>query len=274
MSSLNHIPFSVLLSVYAKEQDSCLREALDSLLCQTRQPDEIILVEDGPLPDVLTQTIREYQQRCPLLRTVSLPRNQGLGNALNEGIRHCRYDLIARMDTDDIARPERFEIQLKVFEAHPEIDICSAWIEEFEGSPDHLLAVKKLPETHDEIRAYARHRCPVNHPVVVYRKQAVLRAGGYEGFPEDYRLWVKMLMTGARFYNVQQSLLYFRFSRSMIKRRGGWKYALADIRSQVDFYRMGLFGLPTLAYNILVRGTVRLTPSALRQFIYQKLLRK
>lgn len=271
---MNHIPFSVLLSVYAKEQDSCLRESLDSLLHQTLPPDEIILVEDGPLPDRLKQTIREYQDRCPLLKTVVLPQNQGLGNALNEGLRHCRYDLVARMDTDDIARPERFETQLKVFEAHPEIDISSAWIEEFEGSPDHLLAVKKLPETHPEILRYARHRCPVNHPVVMYRKSAVQKAGGYEGFPEDYRLWVKMLMNGARFYNVQQSLLYFRFSRSMIKRRGGWKYALADIRSQIDFYRLGLFGIPTLCYNILVRGVVRLTPSGLRQFIYQKMLRK
>lgn len=271
---MNHIPFSVLLSVYAKEQASCLRESLDSLLHQTLLPNEIILVEDGPLTDSLKRTIQEYQNRCSFLKIVSLTQNQGLGKALNEGLKHCRYDLIARMDTDDIAHPERFETQLKVFQAYPEVDICSAWIEEFEGNPDHILATKKLPETHSEILKYARHRCPVNHPVVMYRKTAVLKAGGYEGFPEDYRLWVKMLMNGARFYNVQKSLLYFRFSRDMIKRRGGWKYALADLRSQIDFYQLGLFGIPTLLYNILVRGFVRMTPSGLRQFIYQKMLRK
>ena len=106
----------------------------------------------------------------------------------------------------------------------------------------------------------------------MYKKQAVLKAGGYDGFPEDYRLWIKMLMNGAKFYNIQESLLYFRFSKNMIRRRGGWKYAIADIKSQIDFYKLGLFGISTLIYNILVRITVRLTPNYIRSLIYQKLL--
>ena len=136
------------------------------------------------------------------------------------------------------------------------------------------LSIKKLPERHQEILKYAKHRCPINHPVVMYKKQAVLKAGGYDGFPEDYRLWIKMLMNGAKFYNIQESLLYFRFSKNMIRRRGGWKYAIADIKSQIDFYKLGLFGISTLIYNILVRITVRLTPNYIRSLIYQKLLRK
>lgn len=271
---MNNLKYSVLLSVYSKEQDSFLEQSLDSIICQTLPPNEIILVEDGPLTDTLKQIINKYKTQHTILKIVSLKQNQGLGKALNEGLKHCSYELIARMDTDDIAKPNRFEKQIKIFEKYPDIDICSAWIEEFENDTNNILSIKKLPERHQDILKYAKHRCPINHPVVMYKKQAVLKAGGYDGFPEDYRLWVKMIMNGAKFYNIQESLLYFRFSRNMIRRRGGWKYAIADIKSQIDFYKLGLFGISTLIYNILVRITVRLTPNYMRSLIYQKLLRK
>lgn len=266
--------FSALLSIYYKEHPEYLQISLDSLLSQTIKPDEIILIKDGPLTPVLDSIITRYQSKTKNLRVISLARNQGLGNALNEGLKHCSHELVARMDTDDIAKPDRFEKQIKVFQEHPEIDICSAWIEEFEGTPDNILATRKLPETHEEILKYAKHRCPINHPVVMYKKSAVLKAGGYKGFPEDYRLWINMLMTGARFYNIQESLLYFRFSSAMVKRRGGWKYAMADAKSQLDFYKMGFLSLPTLVYNLSVRMSVRLTPNFIRALIYKKLLRK
>lgn len=265
---------SVLISIYYKENKNYLSQALDSILTQTVRPDEVILVKDGELTEELDNVIEEYKTKYPIIRTLSLSTNQGLGKALNEGLKHCSYDLVARMDTDDIAKPDRFEKQIKVFEKFPDIDICSAWIEEFEGTTNHILSVKKLPETHSEIIRYARHRCPVNHPVVMYKKEAVLQAGGYEGFPEDYRLWVKMLKNGSHFYNIQESLLYFRFSRNMVKRRGGWKYAIADMKSQIDFYKLKLFGIPTLIYNILVRVAIRLIPNNIRYFIYQNMLRK
>lgn len=266
--------FSVLLSIYIKEQPVYLKESFDSLFKQALPPDEIVLVKDGPLTPELDKVITEYQSQHPTLKVIPLSKNQGLGKALNKGLKHCSHELVARMDTDDIAKPDRFEKQIKVFQEHPEIDICSAWIEEFEGTPDNILATRKLPETHEEILKYAKHRCPINHPVVMYKKSAVLKAGGYKGFPEDYRLWINMLMTGARFYNIQESLLYFRFSSAMVKRRGGWKYAMADAKSQLDFYKMGFLSLPTLVYNLSVRMSVRLTPNFIRALIYKKLLRK
>lgn len=266
--------FSVLLSIYKKEQSTCLRQSLDSLFAQTLFPSEIILVKDGPLTSELDHIIAEYVQKYPVIKVISLRQNQGLGKALNEGLKYCSYNLVARMDTDDIAKPDRFEKQLQVFKKHPEIDVCSSWIEEFDENINNILSIKKLPENHQEIVHYAKHRCPVNHPVVMYKKDAVLRTGGYEGFPEDYRLWIKMLLNGYKFYNIQESLLYFRFSKDMIKRRGGWKYAIDDIKSQVSFYNMGFLSLPTLLYNIIIRITVRLIPNSLRVTIYKKFLRK
>ena len=266
--------FSVLLSIYKKENPLFFKQSMDSLFTQTILPSEIVLIKDGPLTPELNTIISKYQSKHSTLKVISLPINQGLGNALNEGLKHCSYNLIARMDTDDIAKPSRSEKQIRIFQENPQIDICSAWIEEFEKTPKNILAIRKLPETHEEIIKYAKHRCPINHPVVMYKKNAVIKAGGYKGFPEDYRLWINMIMTGAQFHNIQESLLYFRFSKEMVKRRGGWRYAIADAKSQWDFYKIGFLDFPTFLYNFLVRMSVRLTPNNIREIIYKKLLRK
>ena len=123
--------FSVLLSVYRKEQPAYLRQSLDSIFTQTLLPDEVVLVKDGPLTDALDEVAEDYCRKYPVIRVVPLSENQGLGRALNEGLKHCSYDLVARMDTDDVAKPERFEKQIAVFCAHPEMDVVGAWIDEF-----------------------------------------------------------------------------------------------------------------------------------------------
>ena len=268
--------FSVLLSLYIKEQPSHLIQCLDSLFSQTLLPTEIILVKDGPLTAELDAIVFDYAVRYPVLKVVALPQNQGLGRALNEGLKHCSYDIVARMDTDDIAKPERFEKQIAVFQKHPELDLVGAWIDEFENTPQHILSVRKVPETSGEIYEYGKKRCPVNHPVVMFRKSAVLAAGGYQHFPlfEDYFLWVRMLRNGAKFYNIQESLLYFRTSPNMFKRRGGWKYAMDETRFQRFLFKRQFISFPELVKNVGVRFCVRLMPNSLRTFIYKKLLRK
>lgn len=265
--------FSVLLSIYKKENPAFLTEALDSVIKQSLPADEIIIVEDGPLTDELYSILDRFEKENKTVRRIPLKNNMGLGKALNEGLKHCSNDLVARMDTDDIAYPNRFEKQVKFMNEHPEIDACSSWIDEFTDTPDNIISTKKLPEKSDTIRRYAKRRCPLNHPVVIYRKSAVLKAGGYTGFPEDYNLWVRMLMNGSRMYNLQESLLYFRFSTNMIKRRGGWKYAKDEIKTQYQFYKTGFIGLGTLIYNVTIRTIVRIVPNWLRISIY-KLLRK
>lgn len=266
--------FSVLLSVYYKEKAEYLKEALESVLNQTRKPDEIVIVEDGPLTEELYGMLDSIEKENKCVKRVRLEKNMGLGYALNIGLENCTHDLVARMDTDDIAYESRFGKQVEFMENNPDIDACSSWVDEFEGSRENVISVKKLPETPEEVLKYARNRCPLNHPAVVYRKHAVVEAGGYKGFPEDYSLWVRMLMRGARFYNFQESLLYFRFSPEVIKRRGGWKYAANDLKMQMEFYRIGFFGMGTLMYNSMMRIMVRLFPNRLRLFIYKTLLRK
>ena len=268
--------FSVLLSLYKKELPSQLRQSLNSLFSQTLLPDEIILVKDGPLTPELDAIVSDYAARYPFLKVVPLPQNQGLGKALNEGLKHCSYDLVARMDTDDISKPDRFEKQMKVFEEHPKLDLVGAWIDEFEGTPQHILSVRRVPETSEQIGAYCKRRCPVNHPVVMFRKSAVQAAGSYKHFPlfEDYYLWVRMLKNGAKFYNIQESLLYFRTSPDMFKRRGGLKYAMDELRFQSMMRKMGMIGWKRFVLNVSIRFPARIIPNSLRGFFYKKLMRK
>ena len=267
--------FSVLLSIYYKERPDFLRQSLDSLFSQTLLPTEVVLVKDGPLTKTLDIIIEEYSKRYLQLKIVSLSVNQGLGKALNEGLKYCSYDLVVRMDTDDIAKPNRFEKQLKAFNNQSDIDIVSSWIDEFEGDTNHILSIRKLPEYHKEIYKFAKKRNPINHPAVMFRKSSVLTAGGYKHFPlfEDYYLWVRMLMNGAKFYNIQESLLYFRSSSDMFKRRGGINYALMELKFERELLRIKFIDKSIFIKNILIRFISRLIPNKLRTIIYKHLLR-
>lgn len=269
------MPFSVILSIYYKESPLFLRESLDSLFSQTVCPDEVILVKDGPIGDELDNVIDSYVTRYPYLKVLSLVTNRGLGKALNEGLKYCSHELVARMDTDDIAMPERFEKQLAVFKKHPDIDVVGAWIDEFENDISSVRSVRKLPEHQCDILTFAKRRNPINHPVVMFRKSAVLAAGGYQHFPlfEDYYLWIRMLINGAKFYNIQESLLYFRFSSEMFKRRGGWKYAMNEFRFQWMMRKLHFISILEFIQNVFVRFLTRIVPNFLREIMYKKLLR-
>lgn len=268
--------FSVLLSVYHKESPVYLCQSLDSIFNQTLLPTEVILVKDGTLTKNLDFIIEEYSLKHPILKVISLSTNQGLGKALNEGLKHCSYDLVARMDTDDIAKPDRFEKQIKVFQEYPELDVVGAWIDEFEEITSYIISTRKLPETHDEICQFAKKRNPENHPVIMFRKKAVLAAGGYQHFPlfEDYYLWIRMLQDGAKFYNIQESLLYFRSSPAMFKRRGGLKYVTTELRFQNLLKKIQFITYSEYLYNVSLRVITRMMPNSLRAILYKKALRK
>ena len=267
--------FSALLSIYGKESPTYFVRSLDSIFTQTLLPTEVILVKDGPLSSELNDVIDFYLVKYSCLKVFSLATNHGLGIALNEGLKHCSHNIVARMDTDDIAKTNRFERQLTIFEKYPDIDVVGAWIDEFEGDVSHVNSIRKLPEYDTDIKNYAKRRNPINHPVVMFRKSAVLAAGGYQHFPlfEDYYLWVRMLMNGAKFYNIQESLLFFRFSPAMFKRRGGWKYAMDEFRFQRMMKRMHFISFSEFVENVFIRFFNRIIPSSWRAIVYKKLLR-
>lgn len=267
--------FSLLISVYQGEKAEYLTTCFDSIFKQTVSPTEIILVEDGPLTPMLYEAIGREEQRFPQLRRVVLPKNQGLGISLNEGMKACSYDLIARMDTDDISLPNRFQVQLEYLSKHPEVDVLSAWITEFDHEPKNIVGIRCIPENHNDILKFSKKRNPVNHPVVMFRRSAVLDTGGYLPcrFFEDYYLWTRMLQKGHCFHNLQQSLLLFRRSPEMIRRRGGLSYA----RHELSFFKKlrdtGYISTFNILCNVSQRYFVRLLPNRTRSYIYRHLLR-
>lgn len=272
---INKGPFSVLLSVYAKEEPEYFRQALESLFQQTVRSDDVVVVEDGRLTDALEGVVREFESRYPELHVVRFEKNRGLGAALNDGLKYCRHELVARADSDDVCKPYRFEHQLKVFEEHPDYDLCGSWVDEFITDISDVVSVRKAPETPEENYLFGKKRCPVNHPTAMYKKSSVEAVGGYltEYFPEDFYLWAKMLNNGCKFYNLQESLVWFRYDPDTYKRRGGWKYAYDEAMTQVQIHRIGYTTWTRMMKNIAMRTTVRIMPDWMRSWVYKNLLR-
>lgn len=271
------VSYSVLMSVYSKERSEYLRESIQSIFNQTVKTDDFVIVCDGPLTPDLDNLLNEFSLKYPhIISLVRLEKNAGLGNALNVGMSHCKNELIARMDSDDIAFQTRCEIQLKCFEENQNLDIVSASLLEFDNSIKNITAIKSLPETNDEIYRYARRRCPFNHPTVMYKKSSVLQAGGYKDFPlfEDYYLWVRMLNNNVTACNIKQPLLYMRAGENMYRRRGGTKYLKKMWAFRKYLYKSGFCSKFDYFYTVAAQTAICLVPDNLRACLYQKLLRK
>ena len=273
---MSSTPFSVLMSVYRKESPEFLREALDSVFNQTAVPAEVVLVEDGPLTDELYALLDDYGNSHPELKRVPLPENRGLGLALQEGMLHCSNELVARMDTDDISIATRFERQLAEFEKNPGIDICGSHIKEFEGTPDHIVAERRVPLTHDDCKHYQRRRDAFNHVSVMFRKTAVLKAGNYQHCPlmEDTLLWANMFKTGATAMNIDDYLVLVRIGKDMYERRGGMAYFKKYRKARRVIYQTGFISWWDYAYTIVIQFVVAIMPNSLRGFVFKKILHK
>jgi glycosyltransferase involved in cell wall biosynthesis len=268
--------FSVLMSIYKKEEPKYFNRAMQSIWDeQTVKPNEIVLVQDGPLTDGLYKAIDEWKTKIgESFKTVPLEKNVGLGEALNAGIKHCSYELIARMDTDDISIPNRFEKQLKVFE-EKDIDVCSAWISEFEDDENEILSYRKLPENHQEIIKFSKKRSPLNHIPVMFTKSILLKAGGYKRIMwfEDYYLWARMIQVNAIMYNIQEPLANIRAGCGQLERRSGLKYALSEYTLQKEFLNIGFINKVEFVRNVTIRFISRIMPKVFVKIIY-KVLRK
>ena len=267
--------FSVLMSIYKAEKPSYLTMSLNSVLNQTLQASEIIIVEDGPLTTDLYAILDEFESKNPIIRRLRLSENHGLGYALCEGLKYCRYELVARMDTDDICKPNRFEVQVEFMEKNHEVDVLGTWIDEFFDVKENVVSIRKVPEGSKGLYEFGKKRNPMNHPTVMFRKSSVLKAGSYQTcmLLEDYYLWVKMLKMGMVFYNIQESLLYFRLSHDIYKRRGGFKYAITEVKFQIELHKIGYLTIFETIRNIASRFFVRVMPVCIRRRIYRRLLR-
>ena len=265
--------FSVLLSVYFKDKPLWLKEALDSVLCGSVKPSEVVVVCDGPLTAELESVLAEYKDKIILHR---LAKNCGLGEALRQGVLKCSCELIARMDSDDISLPDRFEKQLAYFKEHPNTAILGGWIQEIDGDTLEPVAIREVPCTNAEIRKFIKTRSPFNHMTIMYKKSAVLAAGNYQPFHfiEDYYLWARMCAKGYEMANLPDIVLNARVNAAMYGRRGGFKYFKSNYAMSKKLRELGLISWPVFCFNTAVRFCVQvLMPNSVRGYFYKKVLR-
>lgn len=217
--------FSVLMSIYKNTKVEEFNECIESILCQSIVSNDIVVVVDGEIPDELNEYIKKLNGNN-FINFIFLPINVGLGLALANGILHCKNDLVARMDTDDIAYSDRFEKQLKMFEDNSDLDVCGGYITEFISGTNKMMNDKKIPVSHSDILKYMKKRNPFNHMTIMFKKKSVLDAGNYQDFHfnEDYFLWIRMMLNGAKFTNLTDKLVKVRMDEYTFQRRGGVKY--------------------------------------------------
>ena len=268
---------SVLMSVYKNDKPLSIVEAVDSVINQTLKPKQVVLVVDGPVSDDITNILKELQEKYSILEVYPLEQNVGLGKAMNYGSEKCKYEFIARMDSDDIACADRFEKQMKCFEEDESLSVVGSNSQEFFETMDNLANVKAVPEKHDDIVQFMKGRCPFCHMSVIMKKQALIDAGGYQDwyYAEDWYLWIRMYLAGAKFYNIQENLMLVRINYDTFVRRGGMKM-YKSIKNLLKFMKKNkMIGFARYIKECVKRfvGHV-LVPKKLKRKLYMKFLRK
>lgn len=272
-------PFSIITSVYKNDNPDFVRIALNSMLVgQTVKPTEIVLVRDGQVPDALDALLDEYEaQFGSVFNIIRLNQNGGLGKALKLGVETAKYDIVARMDSDDICLPNRFELQLHFIESHPEVDILGGQMTEFIETPDNIVSKRVVPCSNDAIYEYMKSRCALNHVTVMFRKKAILAAGNYQDWfwNEDYYLWVRMMMNKCIFANLNEVLVNVRSGIDQYARRGGVKYFRSEAQLQRYMLNNNIISIGQYCLNILKRIIVQLMiPNSVRGWVFRTFARE
>jgi len=269
--------YSVLMSVYFKEKPEWLKYSIESILNQNIKPNEFVIIEDGKLTEDLDNVIEKFVNENPnLFNIIKIPKNGGLGPALELGITKCSNEFIARMDSDDYSIPNRIEKQFEIYEKYPHLGLVGSNVEEFENDISNINCHVVLPENHEQIYKFSKKRCPFRHPSLLYKKSEVLKAGNYREFYlcEDYDLYVRMLQSGCECYNIQEPLVYMRIGSDFYKRRGGWKYMKTILKFKNEQLKTGYFSIFDYLTSTIPHIVVCLIPNFLRDWIYRNLLRK
>ena len=270
----NYDKYTFLMSVYYKDNPEWLEESINSMLDQTVQPDEVLILKDGKLTKELEEVLNKYKEN-QIIKVIGFEKNRGLGPVLADGVKLAKNELIARMDSDDICDKERCEKQLKRFQENEKIDIVGGIVTEFVNSIENIVSIKGVPENDFQIYKYAKIRNPFNHPTVMYKKQKVIEAGNYQdNFRyEDYDLWIRMLMKGMKGYNIQENLVYMRVGDNFYNRRGGMKYLKTILKFRKEQYNRGFYNRREYIKSIIPHIIVSLIPNSIRKIVYIKVLR-
>ena len=269
--------YTVCMSVYKNDRTEDFLLSVRSIYNQTVQPSEIILVVDGPVSDNLNCGIDELKSEIPVLKVLRLEKNMGHAIARQTALEAASHDLIAIMDSDDISVHNRFEQQLAIFESHPEVSVVGGIIDEFIGSTNNIVGTRMVPEHDASIKQYMKSRCPMNLVTVMMRKTDVMAVGGYIDWycEEDYYLWIRMMLQGYQFYNIQEKLVNVRVGKEMYQRRGGKRYFKSEARLQRYMRDHKIISPFRYLYNVMIRWALQVAmPNWMRGWVFRTFARK
>ena len=264
------------MSVYSKSKPDEFLAAFESIINQTVLPDEIILVVDGPIPKDLETAIRVAQNNSSYLIIKRLPENKGHATARQIGLELASHSFVGIMDSDDISIPNRFEQQLQFLTQHPEIDIVGGQISEFDSLSNRIIGKREVPRYDEDIKEYLKSRSPFNFVTVMFKKESIMKVGGFiEWFcEEDYYLWIRMTLANCKFANLDNILVKVRVDENTYHRRGGWKYFKSEAKIQVFMFKNHLISFFRASVNISIRFVVQvLMPNKVRAFFFRTVFR-
>ena len=269
--------FSVAMSVYKNDNAEYFKRSLQSITDeQTLKPNEIVLIENGPVSQSIDAVAKEFSNKYDFIKVIKKPVNEGLGAALKLATENCLYPYIARMDSDDVSLPDRFMKQMTFMTEHPEVDFLGGDITEFSGNEDNIVSIRSLPRLDADIKKFMKKRCGLNHPTVMMKKSALFAAGGY-GDPfnkEDWCLWVRAMKNGAVFENLDSVLVNFR-ADNVFQRRGGYAYYKSEKGLYKYMLKNRIIGFPRYVLNCTERFMIHVVfPNKLRALIYKKFARR
>lgn len=268
--------FSVLMSIYSGDSAEYIIDAINSLEKQTHRPDEIVIVIDGPVNRTIQEALTTAKNKNSTIKTKQLEINTGLAHALNEGLALCSHELVARMDADDYALPERFEKMIKIIAHDPDICILGGQHRVYCSKLEKEEGIRRVPLKYDDIIKYSKYRTPINHPTIIFRKSKIIKLNGYPeniGRFEDWGLCLKVINANYKIENIADIVLKVRGGDQMMNRRRGLKYFLEEISALISLQREGLLKKSYVLMNILVRAPFRFAPESLLNLIYKKALR-
>lgn len=272
-------PYTYVTTVYGGSRISDMLEATNSMLAQTCSPSEVVIVIDGPIPaevDEGVERMRALVSNECAARVQRLERNVGPGLAGQCGIDLASHELVARLDSDDLALPERIEREMAVFAEHPELCSVGTWVREFDDSGRGRPSVVELPETPGQISAYARRRCPCRQSSLLYRKSAILAVGGYRSLriAEEWDLYNRLIKAGYRCWNIPEPLVLMRTDPSYFARRGGASYARDILAFKWGMLRRRETDPLSFAVSAGSSLVASLVPNSVRSALYRNLLRR
>ncbi|HEY8890127.1 MAG TPA: glycosyltransferase [Clostridium sp.] len=275
LKSTEELKYSVLMSVYYKENPDYFRDSINSMLDQTIKPDEIVIVKDGKLTKGLDDVLCEFHD-SEIIKVIALDVNKGLGEALNIGLKSCNNELIARMDSDDLSVNNRCERQLESFKCNENLSVVGTAVSEFIDDPSVSIAYKGVKTSDKDIKEKMKFRNPFNHPSVMFKKSDVLKVGSYQHWflNEDWYLWIRMMQKNSTFENIDEPLLKMRTTNDTYMRRGGWKYFVTQKHLFDYMLKNKIINVNEYLYNNSIRFVTRLLiPNKIRKILYLKMLR-